>query len=265
MQVIPFSPNRNFVYEHLSRARRFHCSVTGTFDYDVTELAAALASQREEGRSINMMAVLVKATGIVMQRHPRMNRHVFHRWGRRYEVDFGRVSCTLIVGREGSEGEPILFPVLIEEPQHKSLDAIYAEIRHHKVAPLETLPQIAAFERVKKMPRWMMRWFSYRARSDPRFYTKYFGTYGLSSMFTRDWGGIAGSALANTGSGFQPGVLRDEAVVRTSEVVVRKILKMNIVADHFLLDGMDILGGMQELRSLLETTQLLDSGAVLDG
>ena len=257
MDIIPFTANRVFVYEHLNRAKRFHCSVTGTFEYDVTELVAAIDEARAQGRSIGLVALLVKATGMLMEQHPRMNRHVFHRMWKKLEVDFQKISCTLIVLREGPAGEDILFPVLLEEPHSRSVEDIHAEIKHYKTAELSTLPQIQAFERIKKMPHWQMRWFSYKARSDPKFYLRYFGTYGLSSMLTRDWGGIGGSALANTGSGFQPGVLRDEPKVIDGAIVVRKMLRLNVVADHFLLDGMDVLRAMQDLRPLLETNQLI--------
>ena len=258
MNIVPFTRNRVFLYEHLTRAKRFHCSVTGTFEYDVTELTAALKAGQAQGRSIGLVALLVKATGLLMEQHPRMNRHVFHRWWKKLEVDFGKISCTLVVWREGPGGEDILFPVLLEEPHTRSVDSIHAEIKHYKTAELSSLPQIQAFERIKKMPPLLMRWFSYKARSDPHFYLRYFGTYGLSSMITRDWGGIGGTALANTGSGFQPGVIRDEPKVVDGEIVIRKMLRLNVIADHYLLDGMDVLRAMQDLRPLLETTQLLE-------
>ena len=146
------------------------------------------------------------------------------------------------VGGGGSERSPAL------GPEHE-------EANDWHVTWIDTS---VSFERIKKMPGWQMRWFSYKARSDPRFYLRYFGTYGLSSMLTRDWGGIGGSALANTGSGFQPGVLRDEPKALNGGVVIRKMLRMNVVADHFLLDGMDVLRAMQDLRPLLETTQLIE-------
>ena len=39
--------------------------------------------------------------------------------------------------------------------------------------------------------------------------------------------------------------------------MVRKMLRLNVVADHFLLDGMDVLRAMQDLRPLLESSQLV--------
>ena len=37
MQIVPFTGNREFIVEHLSRAKRFHCPCTAVFEFDVTE------------------------------------------------------------------------------------------------------------------------------------------------------------------------------------------------------------------------------------
>ncbi|MEC9071228.1 MAG: 2-oxo acid dehydrogenase subunit E2 [Myxococcota bacterium] len=260
MKIEPLSNNRFFLYEHLTRAKRFHCSVSGVYQYDVTDLLVELNRQKAEGRAISFVSLLVKATALVLERHPRMNRHLFHGLFRKFEVDFGTISCTLIVHRFGPDGEDILFPVIIDRPHERTMDDIYDEIRHFKKAPLNEIPQIGAFERIKKMPRFMIRWFSYKARSDPRFYMKYFGTYGLSSMLIEGWGPQAGHGVASVGSGFQPGVMKDTPVVVDGEIVIRKMLTLGILVDHYLLDGADAARAMMEMRGLLETNVLLESG-----
>ena len=258
MKVTPLSNNRFFLYEHLNRARRFHCSVSGVYRYDVTDLVAELERQRAAGRKVSLVTLLVRATGILLARHPRLNRHLFHGLFRKVEVEFDTISCTLIVHRKLAEGEDILFPVILERPHERTPDDLYAEVRRMKTMPLDEVPQIAAFERVKKMPRLALRWFSYKSRSDPSFYLKYFGTYGLSSMLTDGWGAHAGHGVASVGCGFQPGSMRDEAVAVDGEVQIRKILHLGILVDHFLLDGMDVARAMHDLRAMLETTALLE-------
>jgi pyruvate/2-oxoglutarate dehydrogenase complex dihydrolipoamide acyltransferase (E2) component len=236
--------------------------VTGVYDFDVTDTVRRLDEQRAGGRRISLTAVLVKATALLMERHPRMNHHVFRRWFRHVEVEFDHVSCTLAVQRAGPDGEEILFPVLIRDANRLSLEEIFEIIRHHKQEDLAKLPQIAAFERIKRMSWLALKYFSYKARSDPAFYEKYFGSYGLSSLVAGGAGGVALTALANTGSAFLPAALRDKPWAADGRVVVRRILTIAIVADHYLLDGMDIVRGMQDLREMLEKPVLLESAGL---
>jgi len=258
LKIIPFTRNRQFITEHLQRAKKFHCPITGVFEFDVTDLLLRLDQERSKGRSVSLVSTLVKATAMVMEQNPRMNHHLFKKWFKWFEVEFDHVSCTLVVLREGANGEEVLFPILIRDANSMSVEEIYELIKWHKTAAMEEIPQVKAFQQIKKMSWLKMKLFNYKARSDPKFYEKYFGTYGLSSMVRYDWGGIAGNGIANTASGFVPAIIRDMPVARDGEVQIRKIMNMAIVADHFILDGGDIDRGMNTLRPLLETTVLLD-------
>lgn len=259
MRITPFTPNREFISDQLARAKRFHCPVTLVYEFDLTDTLSALERARAAGAEASLTALLVKATGLLLERHPRLNRHVFHRWFRRIEVAFDEVSCTLVVRRESPAGEGILFPVLIREPHRLPLAEIHRLIRHFKEEELSRLPQMAAFRRIQRMSWVARKYFSYKARSDPRFYAKYYGSYGLSSNVARDFGPVSGGgAVANTGIAFVPGVIRDLPRVVGGEIRVRRILSLGVMADHFLLDGADVARAMGDLRELLESPKLLE-------
>jgi hypothetical protein len=257
-RIVPFTKNREFIYDLLTRAKRFHCSVNGGFEFDVTDLLAAISHARRSGRPASLVAALVRATSLVLEKHPRLNRHLFTSLlGRKSEVEFDEITCTLVLMRKGEDRERMLFPVLLRHSNRMSIDEIQAAIRHHKEAPLSELPQVAAIRRLERLPRLALKWFSYKARSDWRFYLKHFGTYGLSSLITRGWGGTSASTLANTASAFLPGTLAERPVVRDGRVEVRQILGILLVIDHYLLDGNDALVAMKYLRRLLESPPLL--------
>jgi pyruvate/2-oxoglutarate dehydrogenase complex dihydrolipoamide acyltransferase (E2) component len=258
LKITPFTRNRQLIADQLERARRFHCSITLVYEFDVTPLLELLEEARRAGRDVGFTALLVKATGTLLARHPRLNRHVFHRWFRRYEVAFDHVSCTLVVARVGPAQEELLFPVLIRHTDRLSVEEIHRIIRHHKREALGRLPQTAAFQRIKEMSRPGLWWFGYKARSDPRFYERYFGTYGLSSNVGWGWGPVAGSAVANTGVAFLPGAVRDLPRVVEGEIRVRKVLSLAVVADHNLVDGADIARAAVDLRWMLESGVLLE-------
>ncbi len=250
-RIVPFTNNRQAIYDLLTRAKRFHCPVSGVLELDVTELLAAIERARGAGRSVGLVGCLVRATALLLKRYPRLNHHLFHGLFRKREVAFDSIDCNLVVMREGEGGEQLLFPVVLRGADALTLEEIQATIRHHKTAPLDSLPQMEAIRKIERAPRLALRWFSYKVRSDHRFYLRYFGTYGLSSLITRGWGPVAGHAIANTGSSFFPGTLSDRALVIEGKVVVRKVLHFMIVADHYILDGLDVMAACEHLRELV--------------
>jgi len=258
MRITPFSANREFISDQLARMRRFHCPVTFVYELDLSETLPALDASRAAGREVSLTALLVKATGMTIARHPRLNRHVFHRFFRRLEVAFDDVSCTLVVRRELPSGEEVLYPVLIRGTDRLALAEIQAIIRRHKQEPLENLPQTAAFRRIQQMSWLLRKYFSYKARTDPGFYARYYGSYGLSSNVARDFGPVAGSGVANTCVAFVPAVIRDLPRVLSGEVRVRRVMSLGVIADHFLIDGADVARAMDTLRPMLETRVLLE-------
>ena len=77
-------------------------------------------------------------------------------------------------------------------------------------------------------------------------------------MVRRGWGGVSGSGVSNAASGFVPATIRALPRVVDGEIAIRQVMTLGLVADHYLLDGVDIDGGMTTLREYLETTTLLD-------
>lgn len=258
VRIVPFTKNREFIYDLLTRAKRFHCSVNGGFEFDVTDLLAAISRARGAGKKVSLVACLVRATSLLLEKFPRLNHHLFTSlFGRKTEVAFDEVTCTLVLMRKAEERERLLFPVLLRDSNRLSVEDVQAIIQHHKQAPLDTLPQVAAIRRLERLPRLALKWFSYKARSDWRFYLKHFGTYGLSSLITRGWGGTSAATLANTASAFLPGTLAERPVVRDGKVEVRQILGMLVVIDHYIVDGNEVLIAMKYLKRLLEQPGML--------
>lgn len=245
--------SRQVVNDLLLRARRFHVSVNGTALYDVTDLRARLRDARRAGRDISLTSVLVKATAQLIAEQPHLNRHVFTSlWGTRRIVQFERIVCTLVVARRGPDRDDVLLPYLLEDPETLSLEQIEARIRAVKSAPLAELPQMKLLARADAAPGIALRWFSYKARSDPAFYLKSFGTYGLSSLVRVGGHGVGGATLANTGVAFLPASIQKTPRVIGDAVVVREMLTCGLVFDHLLLDGIEMLRATERLGELLE-------------
>lgn len=263
-RIVPFSKNRQAIYDLLTRAKRFHATTSTTLELDVGALYAALAAARAAGRQVGFVAALVKATSLVMVEHPRLNQHLFHGPLGKYAVDFEEVSANLIVMRDGEGGEKVLLPLVLRGSDRLSVDEITAHITHHQRAPLAELPAFAAVERLKRIPGPALRLFSYLSRADHRFYRKFFGTYGFSPLLHEDERGVAETSigvaahsLANTGSAFFPFAVADKPRVVDGRTEVRKVLSMMVAVDHFLVDGYDaVLAGLT-LQKLLSRPERL--------
>jgi pyruvate/2-oxoglutarate dehydrogenase complex dihydrolipoamide acyltransferase (E2) component len=250
-KIVPITPNRHFIIDLLTRAKRFHCPVSTAWQFDVTVLDHVRRDIRVDGRVLGMTACLIKATSLVLRAHPRFNHHLFAGLLGRYEVAFSSVCCTVIVLRRGPGGERILLPLLIEGSDTLSVVEIQRTLDRHRFGPLEELEQFKAIERLKRLPRLALSWFSFKARSDHRFYRRYFGTYGISEMAVGEFGPRGGQSLANTASAFVIGPMFEQTVERDGDVKRRKLQGLSFIADHYILDGVDMLMGMRTLEGLL--------------
>lgn len=254
---VPFSKNRESIYDFLTRAKRFHATVTSVHEIDVTDLCAHLDARRAAGERASFLAHFVRATGLVMTRYPRLNHHLFHGVFRKQEIDFEEIICTLVVIRK-HDRELVLLPVNIDRPHERSVEDIDELITHYRKAPLPELPQFRAYQKMKKMPRPAMRLFSYLCRSNPTFYRKFFGTYGISPLLSENDDGIVEGTLgvptmayANTCAAFFPATIGDHAKVIDGQIVARKLLTFMMALDHYLADGADGFMAVRYLDKLL--------------
>jgi pyruvate/2-oxoglutarate dehydrogenase complex dihydrolipoamide acyltransferase (E2) component len=256
---IPFTRNRELVSDLMARARRFHMPVSITAEFDLTELEARLARERARGRAMGLAAYMTAATSKLLERQPRLNHHLFtDLLGRRREVCFEEISCTLVVQRKSRAGEEILLPLVLRRTNELDVLQIHALIRDHKQKDLESLEQFKSLERVKKLPGIALKYFSFKARSDPEFYLKYFGTYGLSSLMSQGGSPFTMSTIANTAVAFFPGTIKQRPLVLGGQIVARTIMNFGFVFDHFIVDGLEMQRASEGMRELVEEpSQLL--------
>ena len=93
----PLSKNRQVIFDLLNRAKNDHASVTGVYHWDVTDTLARIERERERGRDVGFAAYTLKATSLIIQKYPKLNRRLFHRWYGLREVSWDEISCNLII------------------------------------------------------------------------------------------------------------------------------------------------------------------------
>ena len=256
-KVTRLSKNRETIYDFLARAKRFHATVTSVHELDVTALLEAIARRRAASEPASFLAAFVKATGMVLARYRRLNRHLFHALGAKYEVEWDEIVCTLVVLRKEA-GELILLPANLEAPHERTVAELETEIRRLRRSPLGELEEFRGMQRLKQLPRAAMRGFSFLCRSHHGFYRRYFGTYGVSPLLQENDGGVIDSGVgvptsifANTCVAFLPASVADQPRVVGGEIVPRKVLTMMLGLDHFLVDGHDGFLAVRYLEKLL--------------
>ena len=70
-RIVPFTKNREVIYDLMTRAKRFHCPVSTCWEHDVGKLWEARRQVQVGGRQLSMTACFVKATGLLLEKHVR--------------------------------------------------------------------------------------------------------------------------------------------------------------------------------------------------
>jgi 2-oxoisovalerate dehydrogenase E2 component (dihydrolipoyl transacylase) len=257
---VPITSNRRRIYHFLRRSQRFHAPCSVSTEIDVTPLFAAIDAAKARGEQAGFTAAIVKATGLIVRAHPQFNQHLFHGLlGGRRVAQFEGVHCAAMVQRRDPEGEDVLFPAILRDADARSIADLHTTIDRYKRAPLGELPEYQMLRRLKKLPQAVRLLMAYRQRSNPAFYEKTFaGTYGISAFAGHGKVPITTHhALAPTACSFFIGTAMDKPWVVDGAVVVRKVLSITIVVDHFLLDGVEVVDVLSELGALLASPAAL--------
>ena len=254
-----FSKQRLVVYDLLNRAKRHHCTVTGAFEWDVTDTLDRISALQASGDPISLTSFMVKATATILERHPRLNDRVFYGMRGPRRVRFDEISCNLVLLREGQAGQQLIMPVVLRHVNRRTIHEISQEIHELQTQPLEALAPMKMRSKLKRVPRMALRFFDYKVRTDPGFYEKRFGTYALSALLHHDSGAIGGTPVT-TQTCFYPTNIQQRPVVRDGEIVIRQMMLFGLAVDHFIVDGLESLTAARELKTLIEDpSELLGS------
>jgi pyruvate/2-oxoglutarate dehydrogenase complex dihydrolipoamide acyltransferase (E2) component len=247
--VQPYSKNRQVIHDLLHRATKFHMPISTTWEIDCTEAMDQLRDLRRKNVPAGFTAFLVKATAKLLEDNPQLNSHLFTKWtGKKTIVQFDDINCNVVVQRENN-GEKILLPLVVNKANKLSISEIDNIIHKYKTSDLASLPQFESFEKIKKMPFWLLTFISYKTRSDPDFYLKYYGTYGLSALYSfKASGAVGGSTVANTCIAFLP----FNFATSVDNGKKRRTMRLSIVMDHYILDGVQMSRAGHEFQKLIE-------------
>ena len=226
--------------------RRFYNPMS--VDVDVTALAEAYEAK---GREAPWSAIVVKAAGLVAQKHPEINRVVFRTFYGARVVDFDRVTVNfpMLYSREGQE---ILGAITIPEPQSLPIEAIRGHIRAGRRRRLEDT-KVARFVLGKNtfFNRLRLRAIHASVNHFPGLYVK-FGGGGLSVtslLFLSD------EDVKLRVTPYGPTAMTIGAITVSKEPDGRKLMRLGIGFDHTAIRGDQAAAAGQTLARLLQSRE----------
>ena len=259
----PLTKNRLFIYHLLRRARFSHSPLSINYLWDAHDVLERLQRLSQENDKVGLTALVIKATGDLLNEHPRLNTRLFRGLFRLELVSYNHVSCSTVVARKDDTGEEILLPLVIRNVNKLSVRQIQEQLTYCKTASLEKLEQQTGVAKSNKLPDWLMYWVHQRFRSDPVFTEKQIGsTYAVSALVHRNSGAVAGHTPVIQ-TCFFPGNIEERVVPYRGQPAIRKMLTFTIVVDHCVVDGSDIYQAgfslQEKLRSVDYLMKKLDS------
>ena len=252
----PLSKNRLVIFDLLNRTKNDHASVTGVFHWDVTDTLSRIERERKKGRDVGFAAYTLKATSMIVQKYPKLNRRLFRRWYGPREVIWNEISCNLVVARKGNNDEDILLPIVIRNSDQKTIEELHHTIRDLKKGDLQKLESFQLQKKIRSVPRLFLKVFDYLVRTRPKYYIERFGTFNLSAIIHENSGGVAGAAISPSTT-FYPMNIEERPHVHKGEIAIRKVILFGICVDHFMVDGLYSVRAMQALKELIEDPDTL--------
>jgi pyruvate/2-oxoglutarate dehydrogenase complex dihydrolipoamide acyltransferase (E2) component len=244
-----------YVWAFKRRAQRHHCIGYGTFQVELDELERARKRYSRAIAPITHTAVVVKATALALQQNPEANAILFKAPLGYRIVRFDDVDVNVPVTRM-LDGAPFTFLLTVRGAAKKTLQAIQQEITDAQRVPPERSPAIVRIKRFAKLPLWLARVFHEGMRRSPKLYLKNAGTCGLTIM-EGPWGDFF-FPIGPTSVVFSIGGTRPEAVVRDGAIVARRMMKVCLGVDNYVVPGPVGAKLAYDFKETLERARFVD-------
>jgi hypothetical protein len=244
-QPAPSAPHgRSFL---LPRSRRlvtdtlyFSQKIPGQPLTRYANVAPVAALRQKASVRIGWPVLFLKAYGLLSAENPAL-RQTYMPWPVPYLYEHPVSSARMTISRE-HEGEEWVFFLQIVEPEKKSLVELMDVIRESREAPVESVTkfrQQVMFSRVPRLLRRIAWWCTLNLSARKRIAR--FGTFGMTTVSAAGAISIKPPSVFTTMLTFGP-------VSDTGDV------RITIVYDHRVMDGMVIARGLARLEELLNTT-----------
>lgn len=238
-----------FLDYQLRKAARGHFFLPIAADVDATPIAAAYEAR---GVKPPWTAIVVKAAALMTERHPLLNRAIFHTFYGTRIVEFERVVVNLPVMLK-ENGQSVLGAVPIAEPQRMSMEELQGVIKAGRSRPIAET----------KVSKYLLQPNTFLNRA--RLRAIHFVVYNFPALYVRmGGGGVSVSSILNLSAddfhcrvtSYGLTALTIAAVSVSTEADGRKLLRLGIGFDHSAQRGDEALAAVRTLCRVLQDPEL---------
>lgn len=203
-------------------------------------LADVAAARRSTASPPSWSSIFIRAYGLTCARFDQLRRSWIS-WPRPYLYQHPHSVCAAAIEREW-EGEQVVLPGLIGQPEENSLDGIQQQLRRYQDADVWSIAGYRRSVRFGYLPSFVQRlllWHKLDVSGERR--ARYFGTFGFSN-----YGMLGAESLHPIGP--QTTVMTLGPMSPAGDITVK------LVYDHRVLDGARVARCLNHLEEVLHGT-----------
>jgi pyruvate/2-oxoglutarate dehydrogenase complex dihydrolipoamide acyltransferase (E2) component len=215
-------------------------------DVDMTNALKLRDKYKAAGQNVKLQAVIIKAIALALKKYPELNctALAFKR-----VMYFNTIRCNLCVERD-YKGEKVVFRAPLDKADEKTVPEISQFITEAQTKDLREVPEYRAHIFMMYVPtslRLFCEFFlqfipSFRALISHGFDYSSIGDFGIDSL----------SPPSQQTFIFLVGRMQKKPVVVDDEIVIRRMLFLNLTFDHRIMDGRAAATLLTTVKDILE-------------
>jgi len=251
----PFPRLRNTVLDILAEGRRKNI-INLLIEADVTELRSQLARHNEAcDQHLSLTACIAQVFVRIVDQDRSMQAY---RQGTSSIVVFDDVDAAVMIEREIA-GETLPVVHIIRAANRKDVHRMQHEILTAKTSPLGSHGPLSPLEkRFFDLPRFLRRPIWWVVRRDPHLFKRLAGTVGITSLGMHAHGAAVVLPITPMTLTLSIGSIETRPFLADGRLVEREIIRINLGADHDLIDGAPLMRFGERFRTALQETDWMN-------
>lgn len=245
----PYPGLRNLILDILAEGRRKN-TINLVFEADITPIRSFLAERAaQHGEHISLTAYIAKSLAGAVAEDKSIHAY---RHGKSELVLFEEIDLSIAVEREIEGGTlPVIW--IVRSAGDKSLAEIDRELQAARIAPLGEYGPLSALEqRFFELPSVVRRLGWFFIRRNPYLFKRLAGTVGITSMGMHTTGSAVVIPITPMTLTLSIGATDKKLVLSNGIPVEREIIRMNLSADHDIIDGAPLMRFVDRFRKKLD-------------
>jgi len=241
---------RNAILDIMAEGRRKNI-INLLFEADLTQLRHQLSQVNQvSGQRLSLTACILHAFAGAVDEDRAMQAY---RLGATQLVVFDEVDVAVMIERE-IDGHTMPVVHILRAANHKGIDEIHREITRAKIAPLGERGALSNLEqRFFALPAFLRRPVWFFIRRNPYLFKQLAGTVGVTSLGMHGTGAAVLLPITPMTLTLSIGTIGTQVVLENGNPVEREIIRLNLGADHALIDGTPLMRFAERFKKRLES------------